>query len=597
MSNYDDASLIMFPSGYKEDKIYSLKPTDGSGDLTFTRASTATRVNAEGLIEQVPYNLLQYSEEFDNAVWTKVGCSIITDSIISPNELFYSDYLKENISTSEHRLRFAGIPKSSNQVMTFSAYVKPNGRHLQMSLEYSGVGVQSIFNITNNTYTLSDSASWTRLSTEILNIGDGWYRCSISAITDANVSINARLQLASNPIGGVNQIYTGDGTSGIYIWGAQLVTGTTAKTYFPTTDRLDVPRIDYTGGGCGKLLLEPQRTNLVTYSEQFDNAAWLKGNVTITANQTTSPDGYVNADKVESNTTNTLHYFGPAVVSFVAGTTYTTSVFVKKDTGRYFQILYGSGGFTINDYANFDLQDGVVTLEGSGADATITDYSNGWYRCSITSTCSANYSDSGYGAIITTANAARVQTHSTALSYWVYGYQIEAGSYATSYIPTLASSVTRLADAAFKTGISSLIGQTEGTIFVDCESFATGTTNVLFMLADGTTNNRVEFYWTGTNSGNFICSSGGAMQFNIAFTLTQAQRNKIAVVYKVNDFAVYANGASIASYSGGSVPSSLSSLEFSEGASYLYMGKINQALLFPARLTNTQLATLTTYII
>jgi hypothetical protein len=154
--------------------------------------------------------------------------------------------------------------------------------------------------------------------------------------------------------------------------------------------------------------------------------------------------------------------------------------------------------------------------------------------------------------------------------------------------------VTRLADAAFKTGISSLIGQTEGTIFVDCESFATGTTNVLFMLADGTTNNRVEFYWTGTNSGNFICSSGGAMQFNIAFTLTQAQRNKIAVVYKVNDFAVYANGASIASYSGGSVPSSLSSLEFSEGASYLYMGKINQALLFPARLTNTQLATLTT---
>jgi hypothetical protein len=325
----------------------------------------------------VPYNLLQYSEEFDNAVWTKVGCSIITDSIISPNELFYSDYLKENISTSEHRLRFAGIPKSSNQVMTFSAYVKPNGRHLQMSLEYSGVGVQSIFNITNNTYTLSDSASWTRLSTEILNIGDGWYRCSISAITDANVSINARLQLASNPIGGVNQIYTGDGTSGIYIWGAQLVTGTTAKTYFPTTDRLNVPRIDYTGGGCGKLLLEPQRSNLLLQSEAIDDAAWGKTNATITANSTISPDGTQNADKVIADTTNGVHRIeqDKATAAQVA----TQSVFAKASGYNF--IAVENGG----ELAYFNISTGVVGSV-SGGTASIQDYGNGWYRCILTAT-------------------------------------------------------------------------------------------------------------------------------------------------------------------------------------------------------------------
>ena len=84
MSFYDDASLIMYPSGYKEDKIYSLKPTDGSGDLTFTRASTATRVNAEGLIEEVPVNKLTYSEQFDNTSWIKYNCTITANSIEAP---------------------------------------------------------------------------------------------------------------------------------------------------------------------------------------------------------------------------------------------------------------------------------------------------------------------------------------------------------------------------------------------------------------------------------------------------------------------------------------------------------------------------------
>jgi hypothetical protein len=169
------------------------------------------------------------------------------------------------------------------------------------------------------------------------------------------------------------------------------------------------------------------------------------------------------------------------------------------------------------------------------------------------------------------------------------------GSYATSYIgPTTSASATRVADACFKTGISSLIGQSEGTLFIDCESFATASTNVLFMISDNTTSNRVEFYWTGATSGQLVVSRNSTLEVIANVTLTQAQRNKIAVVYKQNDFVIYANGVAITTVTSGLVPSSLTAIEFSEGSTYPYMGKINQAVLFKTRLTNSELASLTT---
>jgi hypothetical protein len=542
MSNYDDASLIMFPSGYKEDKIYSLKPTDGSGDLTFTRASTATRVNAEGLIEGVRTNLVTYSEQLDNAEWTKGGVGTFTSAITTGFVGPFGDndaqrYVATIGSVSDRAFVRQLATLTSGIIYSVSFWVKSNtGSSQDIYFMFQGGAVQA------TTATTS------------------WQRISYSATTSTTVVF----------VG----IEAKDLTIDILIYGFQLEVGDVMTDYIPTTTAAvsvgmlaDVPRIDYTGGGCAKLLLEPQRTNLVTYSSEFDNAAWTKGSgVSVTANTTIAPTGTLTADTLigASGIDWTLSVLKRQLPPVLSSTTYTLSIYVKSLGSTTFQTS--------------------IRNNNTGSQVTVSHSINSdtWTRVEQTYTTTPTQTLVGVIFGGTDGDVA------------IWGAQLEAGSYVSSYIPTLASSVTRLADAAFKTGISSLIGQTEGTIFVDCESFATGTTNVLFMLADGTTNNRVEFYWTGTNSGNFICSSGGAMQFNIAFTLTQAQRNKIAVVYKVNDFAVYANGASIASYSGGSVPSSLSSLEFSEGASYLYMGKINQALLFPARLTNTQLATLTT---
>jgi hypothetical protein len=542
MSFYDDASLIMFPSGYKEDKIYSLKPTDGSGDLTFTRASTATRVNAEGLIEGVRTNLVTYSEQLDNAEWTKGGVGTFTSAITTGFVGPFGDndaqrYVATIGSVSDRAFVRQLATLTSGIIYSVSFWVKSNtGSSQDIYFMFQGGAVQA------TTATTS------------------WQRISYSATTSTTVVF----------VG----IEAKDLTIDILIYGFQLEVGDVMTDYIPTTTAAvsvgmlaDVPRIDYTGGGCAKLLLEPQRTNLVTYSSEFDNAAWTKGSgVSVTANTTIAPTGTLTADTLigASGIDWTLSVLKRQLPPVLSSTTYTLSIYVKSLGSTTFQTS--------------------IRNNNTGSQVTVSHSINSdtWTRVEQIYTTTPTQTLVGIIFGGTDGDVA------------IWGAQFEAGSYVSSYVPTLATAVTRLADAAFKTGISSLIGQTEGTIFVDCESFATGTTNVLFMLADGTTNNRVEFYWTGTNSGNFICSSGGAMQFNIAFTLTQAQRNKIAVVYKVNDFAVYANGASIASYSGGSVPSSLSSLEFSEGASYLYMGKINQALLFPARLTNTQLATLTT---
>jgi hypothetical protein len=542
MSNYDDASLIMFPSGYKEDKIYSLKPTDGSGDLTFTRASTATRVNAEGLIEGVRTNLVTYSEQLDNAEWTKGGVGTFTSAITTGFVGPFGDndaqrYVATIGSVSDRAFVRQLATLTSGIIYSVSFWVKSNtGSSQDIYFMFQGGAVQA------TTATTS------------------WQRISYSATTSTTVVF----------VG----IEAKDLTIDILIYGFQLEVGDVMTDYIPTTTAAvsvgmlaDVPRIDYTGGGCAKLLLEPQRTNLVTYSSEFDNAAWTKGSgVSVTANTTIAPTGTLTADTLigASGIDWTLSVLKRQLPPVLSSTTYTLSIYVKSLGSTTFQTS--------------------IRNNNTGSQVTVSHSINSdtWTRVEQTYTTTPTQTLVGVIFGGTDGDVA------------IWGAQFEAGSYPTSYIPTTATAVTRLADAASKTGISSLIGQTEGTIFVDCESFATGTTNVLFMLADGTTNNRVEFYWTGTNSGNFICSSGGAMQFNIAFTLTQAQRNKIAVVYKVNDFAVYANGVSIASYSGGSVPSSLSSLEFSEGASYLYMGKINQALLFPTRLTNTQLATLTT---
>jgi hypothetical protein len=279
----------------------------------------------------------------------------------------------------------------------------------------------------------------------------------------------------------------------MYIWGAQLVQGSAPKDYLPTTDRLDIARIDYSTGEAA-LLVEPQRTNLITYSEQFDNASWVKTNTTITANSSTSPDGTSTADiLVENSTSNVVFgvHASPRPSGLTLTTTYSVSFFAKKIT-RDFCYYHDFNGFQ-NPIVKvfFNLQTGLVGNRSAGVlNPKMENYGNGWYRCSF-QFVATSVSGTNIDYRIASATTDNVSTYTGVIGQQaiaIWGAQLELGEYPTSYIPTVTSAVTRNADVISKTGIADLIGQTEGTLFLDTKYFATGSSSLQWFKVFGVSN-------------------------------------------------------------------------------------------------------------
>ena len=354
---------------------------------------------------------------------------------------------------------------------------------------------------------------------------------------------------------------------------------------------VNVPRLDYLNSTCPRLLLEPQRTNLANYSQQADLYTLI--GATIGSNVLASPDGTVNADSIIEDASNGNHVFYNFSATTFTAAAHTASVFAKKGSRDWcaLQIYDGSQGFT----AFFNLNTGVVgTITGVGT-STITNYGNGWYRCTITATTAAG-STGGIAVYSSAANStpSYAGTNGVTAGYF-YGWQLELGAYATSYIPTTAAAVTRGADAASKTGISSLIGQTEGTLFADFEFNGKYdlSGNIPILIYTGTS----EAYIFVNTSGILFLDilNAGVVQATISGSIGAVGRKKIAFAYKANDFVGYMNGVQIGTDTSGSV-GAMANLNVGSyrTTGYLTTGGINQALLFTTRLTNAQLAELTT---
>jgi hypothetical protein len=304
-------------------------------------------------------------------------------------------------------------------------------------------------------------------------------------------------------------------------------------------------------------LLEGQRTNLVTYSEQFNNAAWGKdASITVSANYSISPDGYQNADRIQKAVTGGAEGFSQNFFGLTAGS-YTISFYAKSNTSsnQNSNILFGA----------FQAQSITITPS--------------WQRFTKTFTASTIVDYNGMIA-------------SNALDVSIFGWQLEAGAYATSYIPTLSASVTRVADAASKTGISSLIGQTEGVLFVELKTIANNQFKRI-SLNNGAFTNSIFLDWDNSNNIYLKVFNGGTVTLTILGAFNYAITNKIAIAYKNNDYAFYINGTLQGTSTSVGVPSGLSAFQFSLVGNELMEGTINQALLFKTRLTNAQLAELT----
>jgi len=367
---------------------------------------------------------------------------------------------------------------------------------------------------------------------------------------------------------------------------------------------VNVPRLDYTDSTCPSILVEPQRTNLFLRSQEFDNSSWTKSNTTVNANQTTSPDGTTTADKLNDiiiGSSNDYLLNVQSALSYTSGTPYTVSFYAKNIDRRYIYIRFVTNAFGTNKYAYFDLQNGVISKLDTGATANITSVGNGWFRCTATYTATVTTSTI-YGVYIglSADGLNNFYVNASVKSVYIWGAQLEAGSYATSYIPTTSASVTRNADVISKTGISSLIGQTEGTLYTEVKvNKLIGTASrYIFHVSDGTANNRIYIAFSGASSNILRARifNGGTLQCSIdSSTITNTGTYKLALAYKNNDIVFYINGVQIGTDTSATIPT-CSRVDIGQnyaGASQ-FSDNVSLSTLFKTRLTNNELAELTT---
>jgi hypothetical protein len=346
---------------------------------------------------------------------------------------------------------------------------------------------------------------------------------------------------------------------------------------------VNVPRLDYTNSTCPSILIEPQRTNLVLRSQEIDNSSWSKDNngtgvsPVVTANYTTAPDGTNTADRVQfSNIGKTLT------------TDYSLIV-------QYPITLGGTGTFTIYLKSNTSSNQNVLCYWGAG-EGTVFNVTTQWQRFTLPNLTSglAGIVIGSRGGFGFTAGGDET------LDISVWGAQLEAGSYATSYIPTTTATVTRNADVINKTSVSSLIGQTEGTIYSEIKvSKLLGTASrYIFHLSDGTANNRIYMAFSGASS-NILRGrifNGGTLQCSIdSSTISATGTYKLALAYKNNDIVFYINGVQIGTDTSATIPTcSRVDLGHNYAGASQFNDSINNANVWKTRLSNSELATLTT---
>ena len=565
--------------------------------VTHTRASPGTYVGSDGLIKSAATNLLLQSEDFATT-WTNVQSSENTNVAVAPDGTTTADALVDTVNSAPHNIgqNVAGLAGSTNY--TFSCYMKKGSKDFSALIFNpnaswgAGAAASAYFDLVNGTVSATSFTTAT-----IQALPNGWYRCTATAPTVASPG-TVTLRVASS-LTGNTQTYTGVGDEAIYVWGAQLEEGSTATEYLPTGATINsAPRIthDPTTGRRLGLLVEEARTNLLLRSEEFDGAGWTISNATVTANSTVSPSGEQTADKLVATGGSGDHtaYQSFAVTS---GTSYTFSCYLKAAERTSYDLAFRVAALwpgALNQVATFDLVAGTATVKFGSPSTSITPLTNGWYRCSVTSTASA----SGTGQV-------RPQDTFDANGEGVYlwGAQLEEGSFPTSYIPTTGTTVTRTADLATITGanFSSWYRQDEGTMFADFNgtNIASGQFPRIFEFNDGTSSNliRVQQYNAAANAvrasvvtatvGQFAADNG---------SVAVGVRGKTAFGSALNDVALVTNGASPTTEATYLVPSGLTQLGIGHPpavSTSVLNSTIRRLTFWPARLPNSTLQNLT----
>lgn len=624
--------------------------------ISFARASTASYIGKDRLLKVAPTgqprldhnpstgssrglliepagsNLFTYSSQFDNAVWTKSNVSVTRDGTIAPDGTNSAFFLRENTTaTVDHSVRNATAATiTAGSSVTFSVYVRKytfgsTPFNYQTHAYAARTWIQLLIYDSSTTHICR---AWFNLGTEagskgstsiagtlgaiqsynIVNAGNNWHRVDITCLFDATItSVYARMQLAT---GDLNSTYTGDGESGMHVWGAQLESNNVATSYIPSTETFSgrttagtyynssgtlvsasngVARYTYNPSNLTlppTLLLELARTNICLNSSDF--GSWTDNDMVVTSNAMVAPDGTTTADTTayKPGTAGTRMQY----ITVTQGSRYTYSVHVKPvDATKLLRIYVdGAAGTFIKEMYAYKADD--------NAQSNIQKLANGWYRIWITFIAGS------------TQCVVHINPVDASLHGW-WGAQLEAGAGPSAYIPTTTTSVQRTADTHTSaagsraaddvtvTGVrfSPWYNATEGSIIAEFDQ-ATFSTSVCCAVSDGTSSNFFNMYTTNTNvTMNTV--SAAVQQALHTFSGAAPSLNttiKASTSYKANDFAGTVNGALLTDQAG-AVPVAPNKLNI--GSNYNgtspMMGHIRRLTYYNQRLTDAQLQVLT----
>jgi hypothetical protein len=363
----------------------------------------------------------------------------------------------------------------------------------------------------------------------------------------------------------------------------------------------NLPRFDYDPSTLAAkgLLIEEARTNSLTYSQEFNNVIWLQNNVLVTQNTATAPDGTLTADLVSEVAVPTSHLWTQSI-SYTSGVSYTFSVYMKKGSGAtapdWMQLTFGSAAFGASQYANFNLATGAVGTVLGGT-ATIQNAGSGWYRLSFTATATATATTPAALAFINNTNAsARLPTYTgaTTSDVLVWGAQVEAGAFATSYIPTTTTSLTRNPDLVSMTGtnFSDWFNASEGTFAFEGAVYVDqGATTVDFLQASNSVSNAISIDLAMFGAAfPFFSVANTTTQANLGLgTLTLNTVFKMVGAYKLNSFVGSKDGGTVQTDNSGTIPSGIIQLGIGNRLSGPYMnGWARKIAYWPQRLINAE---------
>lgn len=497
------------------------------------------------------------------APWTPTRAFVTVNSTTSPDGTVNALRLTEDSSISgEHTLDHF-VPITSGQTYTMSVYTKQDtvGRRLRLRFATASV-CQVDFDLSNGTAFSASGANLVSFGSQ--SVGNGWYRVWLTGTGASTGNLVARLQMATTTTGS----YLGDGSSGFFIWGAQLETGIAQTTYIRTTTSQATRNADVVSVANGLWLNQSEGTffvdrqlralnnnqtmfsldngttdvevrtvtasnsvNLLIFSEEFDRSVWTKDNSTLTSNAIVAPDGTTTADLLTENSNTSTHSVLQNVT--LISTPYTASVYAKAGTRSFLIIRENINGTTVN--TSFNLATGTLGTVGAGRTATITSVGNDWYRCTVTATGSAGSRGIRLAMAITDNTETYLGNGTGTLYLW--GAQLEANSSASTYEPN-PRAVT-----SFEVGSDGLI---------QTAPFAT------------------------TDLPNL--------------------RSKASYAYKLNDAVGYRGGVQIGTDTSVTVPSTLNRLII--GGSAINTGReingtIKRLVYWPIRVTNSSQSTIT----